>query len=133
LPLAGGTAGAGVFSLGTSVKLDLHGGIHGTVIAVGGNYEKPAETAGTAAYSRDEGKTWTAANLPPHGYRSAVAWDKNARVWIAVGTNGSDYSRDDGKTWLLLDDGNWNALSLPYVVGPKGRIAKLADGAIPAK
>jgi hypothetical protein len=43
-----------------------------------------------------------------------------------VGTNGSDISRDDGKTWTALDDGNWNALSLPFVVGPKGRIARLS-------
>jgi hypothetical protein len=42
-----------------------------------------------------------------------------------VGTNGSDISRDDGKTWQPLDDGNWNALSLPFVVGPDGRIARL--------
>ena len=46
-------------------------------------------------------------------------------------TNGSDISRDDGKTWRALDDGNWNALSLPFVVGPKGRIGRLNAGALP--
>jgi len=50
-------------------------------------------------------------------------------VWIAAGTNGSDISRDDGKTWQAVDDGNWNALSLPFVVGPKGRIARLSVAA----
>jgi hypothetical protein len=48
------------------------------------------------------------------------------KAWIAAGTNGSDISRDDGKTWTPIDDGNWNALSLPFVVGPHGRIARLS-------
>ena len=116
---------------------DAHNGMKNPtlihLVAVGGDYEKPNESKGTAAYSTDGGKTWTAATVPPHGYRSAVAWDKADRAWIAVGTNGSDYSRDDGKTWHPLDNGEWNALSLPYVVGPKGRIAKLADNGIPSK
>jgi hypothetical protein len=54
-----------------------------------------------------------------------VAWDAEHQAWIAAGTNGSDISYDDGKTWQWLDSGNWNALSLPWVVGPKGRIGKL--------
>jgi hypothetical protein len=59
-------------------------------------------------------------------YRSAVHWyDATTKAWITVGTNGSDISRDDGKTWQPLDNGNWNALSLPFVVGPNGRIARL--------
>jgi photosystem II stability/assembly factor-like uncharacterized protein len=132
-PMAGGSEAAGVFSVGVLAKLDQRGGQHTTVVAVGGNYEKPAETAGTAAYSKDGGKTWMAAAVPPHGFRSAVAFDMKLGVWIAVGTNGSDFSRDDGKTWQPLEDGNWNALSLPYVVGNQGRIAVLADGAIAAK
>jgi hypothetical protein len=48
-----------------------------------------------------------------------------------VGTNGSDISRDDGKTWQSLDDGNWNAVSLPFVVGMNGRIGRLNPAAIP--
>ena len=56
---------------------------------------------------------------------SAVAWDEQANFWIAVGTDGADISRDDGKTWASIDNGNWNAISLPWVVGPGGRIAKL--------
>ncbi|MGA3080779.1 MAG: hypothetical protein ABSD44_05295 [Terracidiphilus sp.] len=39
---------------------------------------------------------------------------------------------DDGKTWQPLDDGNWNALSLPFVVGPSGRIARINPVALPA-
>ena len=73
---------------------------------------------------------FVAASKPPQGYRSAVAWYPDAKVWIATGTNGTDISHDDGKTWQLLDHGKWNALSLPYVVGPDGRIGKLRLSAV---
>ncbi len=118
-PLTSGNDSSGVFSLG--FRDQNHG------IAVGGDYKKPNESNGTAAYTADGGKTWTAAAKPPHGYRSAVAWDAADKAWIAVGTNGSDVSYDDGKTWQYLDSGKWNALSLPWVVGPEGRIAKLVS------
>jgi photosystem II stability/assembly factor-like uncharacterized protein len=125
VPIASGTDSSGIFSL---FFQDLKHGI-----AVGGDYNKPNESAGTAAWTTDGGKTWTAAKQPPHGYRSAVAWDADAKAWIAAGTNGSDISYDDGKTWTPLDNGNWNALSLPWVVGPKGRIAKLDAAKLPKK
>jgi len=121
--LAGGNASSGVFSI--AFRDREHG------IVVGGDYAKPNDSEGTAAWTADLGKTWTAAAKPPHGYRSAVAWDAEAKAWIAAGTNGSDISYDDGKTWVSLDDGNWNALSLPWVVGPNGRIAKLDPGKLP--
>jgi photosystem II stability/assembly factor-like uncharacterized protein len=123
VPLASGSDSSGVFSLAFRDK--NHG------VAVGGDYKKPDEGQGTAAYTSDGGKSWTAAAAPPHGYRSAVAWNPGDKThpgyWIAVGTNGSDMSYDDGKTWQYLDSGNWNALSLPWVVGPEGRIAKLVS------
>jgi photosystem II stability/assembly factor-like uncharacterized protein len=119
VPLASGNEASGVFSL--AFRDQDHG------IAVGGDYKKPNESNGTAAYTSDGGKAWTAATKPPHGYRSAVAWDGADKAWITAGTNGSDVSYDDGKTWQPLDNGNWNALSLPWVVGPEGRIAKLVS------
>jgi photosystem II stability/assembly factor-like uncharacterized protein len=96
------------------------------LVSVGGDYTKPSESLETAAWTADGGLHWTAATKPPHGYRSSVQWSEDLKAWITVGTNGSDISRDDGKTWTPLDDGNWNALSLPFVVGPKGRIARLS-------
>ena len=122
VPMAGGTESAGIFSLWF---MDRKKGI-----AVGGDYTKPNDSTGTAAWSSDGGEHWAAATKPPHGYRSAVQWSGSLKAWITVGTNGSDISRDDGKTWQPLDDGNWNALSLPFVVGPNGRIARLNPGAI---
>jgi len=100
-------------------------------MAVGGDYTKPNASIGTAARSSDGGRHWTAATTRPHGYRSTVQWSDSLKVWITAGTNGSDISRDDGRTWRPLDNGNWNALSLPFIVGPKGRIGRLDASAIP--
>lgn len=122
VPLGSGTVSSGVFSVA------FRDGKNG--VAVGGDYAKPNVSTGTAAWSADGGKTWTAAMKPPHGYRSAVAWDADLKAWIAVGTNGSDISYDGGKTWVPLDNGNWNAVSLPWVVGPDGRIGKLDRGRV---
>ncbi len=102
-------------------------------IATGGDYTKPNESSGTAAWSNDGGEHWTASTTPPHGYRSTVQWSQPLKLWITAGTNGSDISRDDGRTWQPLDNGNWNALSLPFIVGPQGRIARLNPAALPPK
>ena len=118
-PMASGTAGAGIFSV--AFRDERHG------VIVGGDYEKPENSAGTAATSDDGGLHWKKAHEMPRGYRSAVAWDAEHKAWIAVGTNGSDASWNDGKTWRGLDNGSWNAVSLPFVVGPKGRIGKLVS------
>jgi hypothetical protein len=131
VPLAKDGDTAGIFSLGWHEGEVVGYGF--TLVAVGGDYTKPNDSGGSAAWSADGGKTWTAATKPPHGFRSAVAWDADAKAWIAAGTNGSDISFDDGKTWISLDDGNWNALSLPWVVGPHGRIAKLDAGKVPKR
>jgi photosystem II stability/assembly factor-like uncharacterized protein len=120
LPMAANSPSAGAFSLRV-VWWDE--GVKAAV-AVGGDFAKPGETDGTAAWTPD-GKTWTPSDTPPHGFRSAVAWDADVNAWIAVGTNGSDVSWDGGKSWRPLDDGNWNALSLPFVVGPGGKIGKI--------
>ena len=133
VPIAGGKPSAGIFSLQGRSSLRL--------VAVGGDYAEPAAPMGTAAFTADGGKTWTASQTPPHGYRSSVAYDDKLKTWITVGPNGTDISTDDGKNWRAVHpsvalheppdaDRNWNAISLPYVVGPKGRIGKLDEGAL---
>jgi photosystem II stability/assembly factor-like uncharacterized protein len=105
-----------------------------TGVAVGGDYTKPDDSTNTAAQTRTSAMNWQAAQTPPHGYRSSVAYDAQQKLWITVGPNGTDISRDDGKNWTPLKasgydppdaDKNWNALSLPFVVGPRGRIGRL--------
>jgi photosystem II stability/assembly factor-like uncharacterized protein len=125
---------SGIFSLAARMSPTKSGVSQINIVAVGGTYDKPEETAGTAATSEDGGKVWQAAKAQPHGFRSAVAYDPQRKFWITVGPNGTDISRDDGKNWTPLTpsgydppdaDKNWNALSLPFVVGPHGRIGRL--------
>lgn len=125
VPLVSGNESSGVFSI--YFRDRKHG------IAVGGDYRKVNESAGSAAFTSDGGLHWTAASRMPHGFRSAVAWDSAHKAWIAAGPNGSDISFDDGNTWRSIDDGNWNALSLPFAVGPKGRVGRLDDSALGRK
>jgi photosystem II stability/assembly factor-like uncharacterized protein len=110
-------------------------------VVVGGDYSKSGDADRTAAYTHDGGKMWQTAETMPHGYRSAVAYDKSTKTWIAVGPNGTDVSADDGRNWRPLRpdkalheapdaDRNWNAISLPFVVGPKGRIGRLNSTAL---
>ncbi len=129
-----GATSAGIFSLWF---VDDRNGV-----AVGGDYQKPSAIVKTAIYSDDSGKSWALAITPPHGYRSAVAYDAATKTWITVGPNGTDISTDDGRNWRPLrplpgeapdTDQHWNALSLPFVVGPKGRIGVLETAALKAK
>jgi len=133
VPVAGDDASSGVFSL--AFKNDAIG------VAVGGNSQKPDDSAATAAFSTDIGVTWQAAQTKPHGFRSAVAYDAASHSWITVGPNGTDISTDDGRNWRALHpstalhepadaDRDWNALSLPFVVGSHGRIGKLRPDAL---
>jgi len=120
-PIRADSASAGIFSLAFSDA--QHG------IAVGGDYSKPAEAGGNIALTTDGCKTWFTATIPPKGFRSAVAYVADRKVWIAVGTSGADLSTDDGKNWRAFDTGNYNAVSFAsskagWAVGPAGRIAK---------
>lgn len=126
VPIAIGKESTGIFSLGMKDRQNI--------VAVGGDFIEPDESSRTAAFTSDGGRTWHPAGTLPHGFRSSVAYNPAAKTWITVGPNGTDISQDDGKNWLPLKpsageqpdaDKNWNALSLPYVVGPNGRIGKL--------
>jgi photosystem II stability/assembly factor-like uncharacterized protein len=134
LPMAGGAPSAGAFSVEARDWRNW--------IVVGGDYTKPESSAGSAAYTHDAGKTWHPALKMPQGFRSTVVYDKKTGLWITAGPNGTDISPDDGTNWYPLRpnlkkheapdaDKNWNAISLPFAVGPKGRIGKLNPAALP--
>ena len=110
-------------------------------IAVGGDYSNPEKAGSAASATSKDLAHWSASLTPPHGYRSSVAYDAATKAWITVGPNGTDISTDDGKNWRPVrpdpalheatDAGrNWNAISLPFVVGPHGRIGKLNPTAL---
>jgi photosystem II stability/assembly factor-like uncharacterized protein len=139
LPFASGPT-SGAFSIAARPYVKSEGGAKHAVV-VGGDYLRPDDPAQTAAFSNDWGYTWFRAQTPPHGYRSAVAYDADAKTWITAGPNGTDISTDDGRNWSALHpnlalheapdaDRGWNALSLPFVVGPHGRVGKLNPHAL---
>jgi hypothetical protein len=139
VPVGQHTNSSGVFSLMFAVAGKPRPSEIKKGVAVGGDYLKPNEASRTAAFTIDGGRRWIAAQTPPHGYRSAVAYDSTTKTWITVGPNGTDISTDDGRNWRALTptpqdapdaDKNWNALSLPFVVGPHGRIGKLRATAL---
>jgi hypothetical protein len=139
LPLARASSSAGAFAVAAknSTYFPLR------LMVVGGDYTKPDESSGNAVFvSSKDGVhvpfssyfTVTTPVTPPDGYRSSVAYDASTNTWVTVGPNGSDISTDDGLNWRALKpapteapdaDKNWNALSLPFAVGPRGRIGKL--------
>jgi hypothetical protein len=125
---------------------------NGTTVAVGGDDQSPDSRTDTAwttdlmDYRPTDPSLFHPAATPPNGYRSSVAFDAATNTFIAVGPNGTDLSRDDGRTWQPLKptspnptapnsippetDKDWTALSLPFAVGPNGRIGKLAPTAL---
>jgi hypothetical protein len=134
LPIVHTGASTGAFAMSVSWQKGKADNFPDSFVIVGGDYKAPDSTVGNAAYVSHFGSPWRMIGkptTPPHGYRSTVQWSESLKLWITAGTNGSDISRDDGKTWQPLDNGNWNALSLPFIVGPKGRIARLNPTAIP--
>lgn len=120
-PIRAGGASEGIFSIGFSDSK------HGVV--VGGNYAKDKEPESNIAITRDGGRHWTRPRSPaPRGYRSAVIYVPDRKLWIVTGTSGSEFSRE-GENWKSFDNGSFNALSSAagavWAVGPKGRVAIL--------
>jgi hypothetical protein len=108
------------------------------LVAVEGDPQHPEMSVGTCTISTAGSLHWSAA-VPPGGYRSSVANNADGKTWITVGPNGTDISTDEGRSWRALmpspgepadTDKNWNALSLPFAVGPDGRIGELRTNAV---
>ena len=118
-PVRHDSQNAGIFSV--AFRDALHG------IAVGGDYSKDKEGRDNIAVTSDGGKTWTKPAGGPAGFRSAVAWAPDKKIWVATGTSGSDVSTDDGATWKQFDTTSYNALAFVqgagWAVGGRGRIA----------
>jgi len=145
LPLGKPTATSGAFAV--AVAPDVPNSPFRLMI-VGGDYLKPNDqsNSGVLAHQcsglpgRHEGPFCAQLMSAPHGYRSAVAYDRKTDTWISVGPNGTDFFTY-GRSWRQLDpdpafsdtpdaDRHWNALSLPYAVGPHGRIGILRPNAL---
>lgn len=139
MPMFGTGASAGIFAIAGDRPESSR-----KFVAVGGDYSKPEQSGEAAFASFPNLHHWSASATPPHGYRSSVAYDSADKLWITVGPNGTDVSSDDGRNWRAVHpdaalheaadaDRNWNAISLPFVVGPHGRIGRLETAAVKRK
>ena len=123
-PIRNDSASAGIFSIAFADS--QHG------VAVGGDYSKPDQDQHNIAITSDGGRTWIEPpGSRPRGFRSAVAFMADQKIWITTGTSGSDFSSDGGRTWVGFDAGAFNAIgcisrSATWAAGPKGRIARMA-------
>ena len=101
-PIRHDAASAGIFSI--VFRDPLHG------VAVGGDYKADRDRSENMAITSDSGRTWSAPIGGPAGYRSAVLWLPERKIWLATGSSGSDTS-SDGLTWRSFDGGAYNALA----------------------
>ena len=144
LPM-GGSESSGAFAVAIGDREE--GAVFSKMVIVGGDYKLANQSSHSCLYATPRSgvlpfeSTFVVApaQTPPHGYRSSVAYDPATKTWITTGPNGTDISREDGRNWTPLRPGphdppdadkNWNALSLPFVVGPHGRIGKLRPDAL---
>jgi photosystem II stability/assembly factor-like uncharacterized protein len=109
-----------------------------TLVAVGGDFEKPTKSKHTSAYSDDGGATWTEGG-ELGGYRSGSAFlpptaatGRPSNGVIAVGPTGTNVSFDGGVTWKNVRRGAFDAVECTgdgacWASGPDGRVA-LLDG-----
>jgi photosystem II stability/assembly factor-like uncharacterized protein len=105
-------------------------------LAVGGDYKEVTLASLNGARSDDGGATWTAAQVQPAGYMSAVVPVPGApRAFVAAGLAGSGVTTDDGRTWKVLGRTPVNAAGFAdpthgWLVGPKGTIYTYSGPAI---
>ncbi len=111
------------------------------VVAVGGNYTQPEDSAHTAMISKDAGASWRILeDNTPGGYRSAVALVPGSagKLLVACGPGSVDISPDGGETWAPLSNTGYHALSfgadgIGWLTGSDGRIAKIMKTETPRK
>jgi photosystem II stability/assembly factor-like uncharacterized protein len=124
-PIRNDGASMGVFSLAFS-------GTRG--VAVGGDYNQPPTRRETSR-SRPMRARRGVRPLPlqPTAPRIslAVAYVADLKLWIAIGTSGSDSSSDGGETWKQFDKAAYNAMSFAGRFG-LGRGTAGRDRALPA-
>lgn len=127
-PVQAGSAAAGIFSIACSDTRHA--------IVVGGNYARPDTSVIVAATTSDGGASWRAAPAArAAGYFSGVAvlGDGPARVFVAVGTEGTAVSRDAGNAWMRADSLSLNSVAVApghgtrraWSVGANGRVVTI--------
>lgn len=101
------------------------------MIVVGGDFKAPASTVKNCFFTINGGKTWSAPNTPPHGYRSCVEYLSPKDI-ITCGTNGVDYTNDGGRNWKWISKEGFHVCRIArngsaiFLAGENGKIAKIS-------
>lgn len=124
LPIIQGKESTGANSIAVKNK--------NTFIIVGGDFTTKDSATKNCVITKDGGKTFTAPQTSPHGYRSCVEYIKK-KQWISCGLNGVDYSSDDGKNWKWISQESFHVCrkakngKTVYFAGGSGRVGKLIN------
>jgi photosystem II stability/assembly factor-like uncharacterized protein len=119
-PLAAGSPSRGGFGLARCGA---------ALVLVGGDYQAPLRSEGTAAVSRDGGLTWQPCPGGAGGFRSAVV-ALDGRTALAVGSHGCSWSTDGGASWQWFAGPGWHAIERAqdgavWCCGSDGRVARV--------
>ncbi len=101
-----------------------------TFIVVGGDFTKKDDTTKNCVITTNAGKTWSAPQTAPHGYRSCIEYLQK-KNWVSCGLNGVDYSKDEGNNFSLISTEGFHVVrkakkgKAVYFAGSNGRIGKL--------
>ncbi|MEO6596804.1 MAG: YCF48-related protein [Planctomycetota bacterium] len=125
LPLLQGAPSQGAFSLAFAHANERDG----RGVVVGGDYQDPQRSDGTAAWTEDGGRTWHPSANGAGGYRSAVVWIEREQV-LAVGSHGASVSSDGGRTWRPFGSEGYHSVGKGddgriWACGSEGRVARL--------
>jgi hypothetical protein len=101
-----------------------------TMVIVGGDFSNKDDTEKNCVITFDGGKTFSAPQVSPSGYRSCVEYlYKN--TWLTCGLNGVDISTDNGMTWKNISKESFHVCrkskkgKVVFLAGNDGKIAKL--------
>ena len=127
LPLLQGTASTGANSIAVRDDKKRKNSLY--FVVVGGDFSHDTITQKNCVITKDGGNTWIAPAVPPHGYRSCVAFISNTRM-VTCGTSGVDVSSDGGMNWQLISSEGFHVCkkakdgSAVFLAG-NGKIARL--------
>ncbi|MBI5371317.1 MAG: oxidoreductase [Sphingobacteriales bacterium] len=128
LPILQGKESTGANSVAVWDDSKLKGGKN--MIIAGGDFNIPSSTEKNCFYTYNGGKTWSAPEIPPHGYRSCVEYISRRKA-IACGLNGVDYTSDGGRNWSWISQEGFHVCrraktgNAVFFAGNNGKIAKI--------
>jgi hypothetical protein len=100
------------------------------MVIVGGDFTRDTSTVRNCFITKDGGKSWSAPEHPPQGYRSCVEFI-NKRNLVTCGTSGVDFSRDGGIHWKLVSGESFHVCrkakegNAVFLAGAGGKIGRL--------